>query len=44
MDFTNQEVKKIIRCMENNKATGFDSVPAEARKEKRGNWNFDGFI
>jgi hypothetical protein len=32
MDFTNQEVKKFIRSMKNNKATGFDGIPAEAWK------------
>jgi hypothetical protein len=32
MDFTNQEVKKCIRSMKNNKATGIDGIPAEARK------------
>jgi hypothetical protein len=32
MDFTNQEVKKFIRSMKNNKATGFDGIPADAWK------------
>jgi hypothetical protein len=29
-DFTNQEVKKFIMSMKNNRLTGFDGIPAEA--------------
>jgi hypothetical protein len=29
-DFTNQEVKKFIMSMKNNRLTGFDCIPAEA--------------
>jgi hypothetical protein len=32
MDFTNQEAKKFIMSMKNNKATGFDGIPSEAWK------------
>jgi hypothetical protein len=32
MDFKNQEVKKFIMSMKNDKATGFDGIPAEAWK------------
>jgi hypothetical protein len=32
MDFTNQVVKKFIMNMKNNKATGFDGIPAEVWK------------